>query len=113
MTVASRMMDLGTETAFEVRVRNDGSKAAINVGLSIELPAGVKYLKARGPSEHLAANGLLVFKSIPRIDPGKTAIFRVHIQGTTSGDRRIRARLASDSINEPLISEEVTTFQAE
>jgi uncharacterized repeat protein (TIGR01451 family) len=106
-------VEVGTETAFEVRVRNDGSKPAINVGLSIELPPGVKYQMARGPSEHLAANGLLVFKSIERLDPGKTAIYRVHIQGTTSGNHRIRARLASDSINEPLISEEVTKFHAE
>lgn len=104
---------VGADTGFEVRVRNDGSKAASNVGLSIELPPGVKYQSARGPSDFLAENGLLLFKSIGRLDPGKTAVYRVYVQGTSAGNHRIRARVASDSISEPLIGEEFTKFHVD
>ena len=113
MQFAKQINRLGTETAFEVRVRNDGGKPAMNVSLSIELPAGVKYQSARGPSELLAQNGLLLFKSIGRLDPGKTAIYRVYVQGSAVGNHRLRARVASDSVGEPIIVEELTKFEAE
>ena len=54
-----------------------------------------------------------LFKSIDRLDPGKTAIYRVYVLGTTPGKQRIRTRVVSDSISQPLISEEATEFQAE
>ena len=104
---------VGVETAFEVRVRNDGGKPAMNVSLSIELPAGVKYQSARGPSELLAQNGLLLFKAIGQLDPGKTAIYRVYVQGSAVGNHRLRARVASDSVGESIIIEEMTNFEAE
>jgi uncharacterized repeat protein (TIGR01451 family) len=104
---------VGAETAFEVRVRNDGGKPATNVSLSIELPTGVKYQNHRGPSELLAQNGLLLFKSIGKLDAGKTAVYRIFVQGTAAGNHRLRARVASDSIGEPLIVEELTKFNAE
>jgi uncharacterized repeat protein (TIGR01451 family) len=107
------LVKVGAETAFEVRVRNDGGKPAMNVSLSIELPAGVKYQSARGPSELLAQNGLLLFKSIGQLDPGKTAIYRVYVQGSAVGNHRLRARVASDSVGEPIIIEELTKFEAE
>jgi len=103
-------VEVGRETAYEIRVRNDGSKAAQNVGISCELPNGVKLLNAKGATDHVADNGLVVFKSLPVLAPGKTAVFRVHVQGLNGGNHRFRARLASDSIQEPLIFEELTKF---
>jgi uncharacterized repeat protein (TIGR01451 family) len=104
---------VGTETAFEMRVRNDGGKPAMNVSLSIELPTGVKFQSHRGPSELLAQNGLLLFKSIGQLDPGKTVVYSISVLGTATGNHRLRARVASDSIGEPLIVEELTKFNAE
>ena len=104
---------VGAETAFEVHVRNDGGKPAMNVSLSIELPTGVKFQNHQGPSELLAQNGLLLFKPIGQLDPGKTAVYRIYVKGTAAGNHRLRARVASDSIGEPLIVEELTKFNAE
>ena len=103
-------VEVATETAFEVRVGNEGSKSAQKIGLSIELPAGVEFLKAHGPSQHLAENGLVIFKSLDRLDSGKIAIFRIHVRGTSAGNHRLRARLASESILESLITEELTKY---
>lgn len=106
-------VEIGRETAYEVRVLNKGSKEAHNVGLSVELPIGVKLIDAKGPSKHLSENGLVVFKSLPILPPGKTAAFRIQVQGTEEGNRRLRARLISDSIQEPLTVEELTRFYAD
>ncbi|MHC4879466.1 MAG: hypothetical protein ACYTGL_23675 [Planctomycetota bacterium] len=106
-------VEIGRETAYEIRVSNEGSKAASNVGLSIELPNGMTLVDAKGPSQHIAESGLVVFRSLPALPPGKTAVFMVHITGSQEGNQRIRARLVSDSIQEPLTEEEITRFYAE
>ena len=103
-------VEIGTETAYEVRVGNDGSKEATNVAVSCELPAGIELLRAKGPTPFVAENALVVFKSLPKLEPGKTAIFRIHVRGKLEGNLRFRARLASDSIREPLNFEELTKF---
>jgi len=107
-------VEIGRETAYEISVHNDGSKEAQNVGLSIELPVGVKLVDVKGPSAHSAQpGGLVIFKPLAIIPPGKTATWRVFIQGTEEGNQRLRARLTSDSIQEPLTIEELTRFYAE
>jgi uncharacterized repeat protein (TIGR01451 family) len=106
-------VETGKETAYEITIQNDGSKEAQNVGLSIELPVGVKLVDVQGPSTHIAENGLVVFKSLPKLPPGKTATYRLFVRGMEEGNQRLRARLTSDSIHEPLTIEELTRFYAE
>lgn len=106
-------VEIGADTMYEVRVKNEGSKAAQNVGISCEVPQGVDFVKATGPADHIAENGLVVFKSLKELPPGETALFRVQVRGRASGNHRFRVRLASDSITEPLISEELTKFYGE
>lgn len=106
-------VETGRETAYEVRVRNEGSKEAQNVGMSFELPPGVKLINAKGPSQHIAESGLVVFRALPALEAGKTAIFQIHVKGSEEGNHRVRARLTSDSIQEPLTVEELTRFYAD
>ena len=106
-------VETGRETAYEIKVRNDGSKGAQNVGLSVELPPGIEMLNVQGPTEYIAESGLIVFKAMPSLPAGQTATFRIQIKGSEEGNQRIRARLTSDSIQEPLTVEELTRFYAD
>ncbi len=106
-------IEIGTETWIEARVENRGSKAAANMGISIELPTGVELIDAEGPSTHIAENGLLVFKSIDELQPAETVTYRLRVIGQDPGNMRFRARLTSDSIQQPLIVEELTKFYGE
>lgn len=106
-------VEVGHETAYEVRVSNTGSKGAMNVGLTFELPRGVELLDVQSATKHFAKSGLVLFNDLPELAPGKTAIFRIHVKGTAEGNQRVRARLTSESIDEELVTEEVTKFTAE
>jgi len=106
-------VETGRDTAYEISVRNDGSKAAQTVGLSIELPVGVKLIDVKGPTGHIVESGLVVFKSMPVLPAGRTATYRIFVQGMEEGHQRLRARLTSDSIQEPLTVEELTRFYAD
>ncbi|MCP4785036.1 MAG: DUF11 domain-containing protein [Fuerstiella sp.] len=99
----------GDETVFEVRIENTGASPATNVGLSCELPAGLERLDVTGPSEYIADNGVMVFRSMPTLDPGKTAVFAVKTRCIRPGSHSMRVRVASESVSEPLIGEETAT----
>jgi len=106
-------VEVGSETWIEARVENRGTKAAANMGISIELPTGVELINAEGPSEHIAENGLLIFKSIDQLQPAEAVTYRLRVTGSRAGNLRFRARLTSDSIQQPLIVEELTKFYDE
>ena len=106
-------VEVGTQTGYEIRIHNDGTKSAQKVGVSCELPPGVELVGADGPKDHITENGLVVFKSLDQMAPGDTAVYRVIVLGRVEGNHRFRVRLASDSITEPLIFEELTKFYSE
>ncbi|MCA9017286.1 MAG: DUF11 domain-containing protein, partial [Planctomycetaceae bacterium] len=103
-------VEIGAETGYKVVVQNDGSKSASNVSVSCELPPGVELISATGPTQHIAENGVVVFKSLGDLAPGDSVQYQVIVRGTIEGNHRFRARLASDSIRDPLLFEELTRF---
>lgn len=106
-------VEVGSETAYEVRVRNEGSKAAGNVKISCELPKGVELIAAKGPTGSATKDGKLTFEALPSLEPGKTVVYRVQVKGTLAGDHRFRAHLSSDSNSKTLTYDELTKFYGE
>ncbi len=106
-------VETGTEAIYEVRVKNEGSAAAKDVGLACELANGVTFVTATGPAQHIAEQQNVVFRTIPELGPGKTAVFRVKVTSQTSGNSRFRARVTSKSVEEALTADELTKFYGE
>lgn len=109
-------VEIGVETAYEIHVRNDGTKAAEHVAICCEIPEAVEMLRAEGATAASPAGSekrLLSFHPIALVDPGKTAIYRVYVRGLKAGNHRFRVRLIADSIKEPLVCDEMTKFYAE
>jgi len=106
-------VEVGTEAIYEVRVKNEGSASARNIGLTCELAPGMNYLSANGPADHIAEKQLIVFRTIGELGAGKTATFRVHVSSVATGNALFRARVLSESVAEPLTTEELTKFYGE
>ncbi len=106
-------VEVGSETAYEVRIKNEGSAVAKDVALTCEMPEGLSLLEAKGPTDFRNADGNLIFKAVSELQPGKTALYRIHVKGSEAGNKRFRVKLMSESIEEPLIFEELTKFYAE
>lgn len=106
-------VEVGASNAYEIHVKNEGSIAATNVGVSFELPAGVEFVSAKGPVQHEAEKNAVLFHALPQLAPGKTATYQIQVKATKAGSLRFRARLAADSIKDPLIFEELTKFYGE
>jgi hypothetical protein len=106
-------VEVGGEAAWEVRVKNNGSKAATNIAVACELPEGVELIGAKGATESVAAAKVVTFKSLAQLAPGQQAIFRVQVRGVKEGTHRLRAKVSSDSLDQPVSIEEATKFYAD
>jgi uncharacterized repeat protein (TIGR01451 family) len=103
-------VETGVETGYEIRVKNEGSAPAERVALTCELPMGAKFVSAAGAVTHAARGQLVEFRPVTQIAPGETVKFQVIIRGEQAGNLRFRTHLTSDSITDPLTSEELTKF---
>ncbi len=106
-------VETGTEAIYEVRLKNEGSAAAKDVGLACEMATGVSFVGATGPTQHIAEQQNIVFRTIPELGPGKVAVYRVRVTSQTSGNARFRARVTSESVEEALTADELTKFYGE
>ncbi len=106
-------VEVGVETAFEIRLKNTGTKAAQHVAVSCELPDSVQLLSSHGPTDATTKSRNLTFKPLSQLAPGQDVVYRVHVKGTEDGQQRIKARVSSDSLTEPLLQEEATRFYSD
>ncbi len=101
----------GDSVLYEVKVNNVGQSAAQNVGVSFELPPGLEMTKITAPSEYIADNGVVIFRSIPELQAGKSVTITVQARCERAGRHRVRVRVASESIQEALIEESTVAGQ--
>lgn len=104
-------IEVGDLVTYEVKIENIGQSAAENVGVSFELPPGLAMREISAPSEYLADNGVVIFRSIPGLDAGKSVMITVQAKCERAGSHRVRVRVASESIEEALIEESTVAGQ--
>jgi uncharacterized repeat protein (TIGR01451 family) len=101
-------IEKGGETTYEIRVVNQGSKAATNVRITALLPPGLKALSADGPARYTLDTNRVQFEGLARLAPKAESTYRVRAQGLQPGDLRIRVQLQTDEMQEPVTKEEST-----
>ena len=106
-------VETGTDAIYEVRVKNEGTAPAKGVAIACELAPGMIFQSAQGPAEFVQEGQFIKFRPSPELGPDETSLYRVHVSSKTSGSMRFRARVTSDSVSEPLTSDELTKFYGE
>ncbi|MCC7476495.1 MAG: DUF11 domain-containing protein [Pirellulales bacterium] len=101
-------IEVGGETGYEIRVVNQGTKAAANVQVSVDLPAGLKVLSAEGETSHRIQPGKLVYEPLGQLAPKADTVFRFRVQGLQPGDQRINVQVNTDDLGQPIRREEST-----
>ena len=102
---AGSLLKAGQQTTLRVLIRNAGTEPARSVGMSCELPAGMTLIDVEGPSDYIAENGVLVFRSLPEIAAGRSAEFLLQVRCGRAGSHSSRIRVASASTAQPVIGE--------
>ena len=100
-------IELGSESIYEIRVTNDGSKPDSNVRVQLQLPAGLELLQSE--SQYQGDNrGLLEFQTKPQLMPGAEVVHRIRVRGVAPGTHLVKAVVVSDQSTVPVTKEEST-----
>jgi hypothetical protein len=106
-------VELGGETTYEVKVVNQGSKAASNVRLTVLMPPEMKPLSAEGPTRFQTDGQQVHFQDLPRLAPKASTVYRIRAQCQAAGDMRVRVQLTTDDLRTPITKEESTRVYAD
>jgi uncharacterized repeat protein (TIGR01451 family) len=101
-------IEVGGETGYEIRVVNQGTKAATNVQVVVDIPPGMKVISAEGEAQHKVQDGRLIFEPIQQLAPKADTMLRIRAQGVQAGDQRIMVQVNTDDMKDPIRREEST-----
>jgi uncharacterized repeat protein (TIGR01451 family) len=94
-------VEIDGETTYEIRVVNQGTKAATNLQLVTLLPDEMKPIGAEGPARYVVDGQRVLFA------------FKVKAQALRAGDVRVRVQLLTDGMRAPVTKEESTQVYAD
>ncbi len=103
-------VEIGADTAYEIRITNTGSKTETNLQLACTIPEKMEFRGAVGAAgcRFRLQGKELVFEPLPKLAPRADAIYRVNVRGIAAGDLRFRARITADGLTDPVLKEEST-----
>lgn len=106
-------IEVGAETSYEVRVTNNGSKAATNVQVAAQLPPEMMAIKADGPTKAQIQGQQIVMEPLAQLAPREEIVYRIAVKGRKAGDHLIRVQIISDEFPTPVTKEESTKVYAD
>lgn len=99
---------VGEEVTYTISIVNQGSAPQTNVRITAESPKGMTITGAPGATESESRDGRAAFKPLPSLAPGARAKWKVTARASEPSDARFKARLESDQLESPAVSEEPT-----
>ncbi len=106
-------IEVGGETSYQIRVVNQGSKAASNVQVVAVMPTGLRAQSGQGDSRYQVQGERVVFAPLAQLAPKGEATFQFRAQGLRPGDQRVTLQVTTDEVREPIIEVESTQVYAD
>jgi uncharacterized repeat protein (TIGR01451 family) len=101
-------IEIGGETTYEIRIVNQGTKAATTVQVRATVQPGMKIISASGETRHEIQAGGVLFEPLSSLAPKADTVYRVQVEGVRAGDQRIAVEVSTDDIGDPVRKEEST-----
>ncbi|WP_161604494.1 DUF11 domain-containing protein [Roseiconus nitratireducens] len=98
----------GEQVVYTVRVWNEGDAKDQNVKLNVNIPDGLTFVSAEGPTEHSQDGSTVTFEPVDSMGPGDREDFKVTTKSKGKGNVLLEAKLTSKSLNKAVAAEEPT-----
>lgn len=106
-------IEVGAETAYEVRVTNTGSQTETDIRLVGTVPDKMEFKNAQGPVRFQVQGKDIIFEPIDRLAPKAEAVFRILVKTTEPGTVRFPIRMTSTNLQDPVIKMEATRIYSD
>jgi uncharacterized repeat protein (TIGR01451 family) len=103
---------VGEESAYEVRIRNRGTKAAENVEVFAYFSRGIEPTRAEGAPSRLGP-GQVAFQPVVSLSPGEEVVYKVHAKADIAGNHVFRAEAHCKVLGSRLIREATNLYYAD
>jgi len=101
-------IEIGGDTRYRVRVVNQGTKAATNIRLQVDFPAGITPTSVNGSLRHAIRGQQVVFEPINNMNPDDELSFMINGRGQSAGDHRVVVSMQTDGRTSPVSKQEST-----
>jgi uncharacterized repeat protein (TIGR01451 family) len=101
-------IEVGRETNYEIRVVNQGTKAATNVQVAVTLPQGMQVVNAEGETRPSIQQGVVLFSPLRELAAKSDTVYRLKVQCLRPGDQRVTVEVKTDDLSQPIRREEST-----
>ncbi len=106
-------IEVGSSTAYELRVVNQGLTVATNVQLQVDFPPSIRPTLVRNGQGNEIRGQRVILAPILRLAPNQELKFVIDAQGLREGDHLVVASLKTDDRSTPTRKEESTRVYAD
>ncbi len=101
-------IEVNSETTYEVRITNTGSKAESDIKLVATVPDKMEFKAAQSAVPYHVQGKTIVFDPIERLAPRADAIVRITVKAQEAGTTYFKIQVTSANIVEPILKTEAT-----
>jgi uncharacterized repeat protein (TIGR01451 family) len=106
-------IEVGGDTAYEVRITNTGSKTETDIKLVATVPDKMQFKNAQGPVRFTEEGKTIIFEPIDKLAPRSDAVFRINVKALEAGTVRFKIQVTSANLTDPVIKMEATRIYAD
>lgn len=99
---------VGDCTNYRISVVNQGSEADSNVVVVVKFPPEILPTAGSGPTKATVSGQTVTFAPVANLSARQTVEYRVDAKAKSSGDARVNVEVSSDSIRNPILTQEST-----
>ncbi len=100
---------VGTDTVYELRIQNRGTKGAENIDVTAYFSQGIEPVAAEGGGYKIGA-GQVTFDPIRSLPAGQDIVLKIKARAETAGNHIFRAEVYCKPLGSRLVGEETTYF---
>jgi uncharacterized repeat protein (TIGR01451 family) len=106
-------IEVGGDTAYEVRITNTGSKTENDIKLVANVPDKMQFKNSQGPVRYREEGRMVVFEPIEKLAPRADAIFRINVKALEAGTVLFKIQVTSANLPEAVLKTEATRIYAD
>lgn len=102
----SKVVAVGEQVSFRLNLKNDGTASATNVQAAFEIPQGLTFSTATGPSTYQVIGNQVVFDPVGELPTNSEKTYDIVLTAGEACNTKVKVALLATDYEEPLRLEE-------